>query len=58
LQANQNKEDQIIMTNLTSKTPMPSQAEEKKTWQRNIVGLILNATEPNSVDHIFFTAQG
>jgi CO dehydrogenase nickel-insertion accessory protein CooC1 len=29
-QANIKKEDRIIMTGLTSKTPMPNQAEEKK----------------------------
>ena len=29
-QANIKKEDRIIMTGLTSKTPMPIQAEEKK----------------------------
>jgi hypothetical protein len=45
------------MTGLTSLIPMPHLAEAKKRWLRDIVGLILNAIEPNSSEHFVFTIQ-
>ena len=48
--ANIKKEDRLIITGLTSATPMPILAEEKKAWLKNIVSLVLNRIEPNSGD--------
>jgi hypothetical protein len=46
------------MTGLTSATPMPILAEEKKVWLKNIVSLVLNRIEPNSGEHIIFFTLG
>ena len=56
--ANIKKEDRLIMTGLTSATPMPAPADEKKAWLKNIVSLVLNQIEPNSGDHIVFVSLG
>jgi hypothetical protein len=57
-QAKIKKEDCMSITGMTSKAPMPSRADKRKTWLRNIVRPILNSIEPNSAEHIVFSPLG
>ena len=54
--ANAKKEDRLIITGLTSKTPMPTQSEEKKKWLNGIVGEILEKIEIGASKHILFAS--
>jgi hypothetical protein len=56
--ANTKKEDRIIITGLTSKTPMPMQSEEKKKWLNGIFGKILEKIEFGASNHILFALLG
>jgi hypothetical protein len=56
--ANIRKEDKMIITGLTSKVPMPSNLEEKKKWQKDIVGKILNQIVPEAAEQITFINMG
>jgi hypothetical protein len=56
--ANIKKEDRIIMTGLTCKTPMPHNADEKRIWLRQIVGKVLNQIDQNAGDHVVFATLG
>ena len=56
--SNSKKEDKIIITGLTSKTPMPTTSEEKKKWLNQIVGETLEKIVPDSSKHVIFTSLG
>jgi hypothetical protein len=56
--ANTKKEDHIIITGLTSKTPMPHQAKDRQDWLRNIVGSIINEIVTDSSKNIVLIRQG
>ena len=56
--SNSKKEDRIIITGITSKTPMPTSSEEKKKWLNDIVGEVINKIVPDSSKHIVFTSLG
>jgi hypothetical protein len=56
--SNIRKEDKIIITGLTSKVPMPANLEERKKWQKEIVGEILNQILPDSAEQISFVTLG
>ena len=56
--SNVKKEDKMIITGLTSKSPMPTQGDEKKKWLNSIVGQVLDRIEPGSSEHIVFTSLG
>ena len=56
--SNTKKEDRIIITGLTSKTPMPKASEEKKKWLDNIVGEVLERIVPDASKHVVFSSLG
>ena len=56
--SNVKKEDKIIITGLTSKSPMPTQGDEKKKWLNSIVGEVLDRIEAGSSKHIVFASLG
>ena len=56
--SNTKKEDRIIVTGLTSKTPMPKASEEKKKWLDNIVGEVLERIVPDASKHVVFSSLG
>ena len=58
LVANNKKEDRIVITGLTSGTPVPDNYEEKKKWLRNIVDGLLNRIVPGTSEKIVFFNQG
>ena len=55
---NTKKEDRIVITGLTSKTPKPDGFEERKKWIRDIVDELLNRIVPGSSEKIVFINQG
>ena len=54
--SNSKKEDRIIITGITSRTPMPTSNEEKKKWLNEIVGEVINKIVPDSSKNIVFTS--
>ncbi len=56
--ANSRKEDKIIITGLTSKTPMPKSSVDKKNWLDKIVGDVLDRIIPNTSKHVIFASLG
>ena len=56
--SNTKKEDRIIVTGLTSKSPMPATIEAKKKWLKDLVGEILEKIETGSSEHILNVMQG
>jgi hypothetical protein len=54
----QKKEDKLIITGLTSKTPMPTNSDDKRKWLNTIVGEVLEMIVPDSSKHIIFTLLG
>ena len=58
LVTNIKKEDRVIITGLTSNTPIPVNYDERKKWLRAIVDALLNRIEPGTSDRIVFVSQG
>ena len=56
--SNANKEEKMIITGLTSKTPKPTGAEEARKWLKSIVSDILDKIENGSSSAIVFVTQG
>jgi hypothetical protein len=52
------KEDRIIMTGITSKTPPPTGAGPRKDWLNQIVSGIFNEIDPSFKGKILFINQG
>jgi hypothetical protein len=52
--SNTKKEDRIVITGLTSKTPMPDGFEERKKWIRGTIEELLNQIIPGSSEKIVF----
>ena len=55
--SNKAKEDRLIITGLTSKTPPPTEPEAKKTWLRKIVTDIFELLVPGFQGKIVFLNQ-
>ena len=58
LLSNAKKEDKLVITGLTSKTPMPTSSDEKRAWLHKIVGEILDKIIPESSKHVIFSSLG
>ena len=56
--ANKTKEDRIVITGLTSKTPAPVDREQKKTWLRNLVLDTIKMVKPDFDGVLGFVNQG
>ena len=56
--SNTNKEDRMLITGLTSKTPKPTGAEDARKWLKDIVSEILDKIESGSSAKIAFITQG
>jgi len=56
--ANKSKEDRIVITGLSSKTPAPVDREQKKTWLRNIVMDTIKMVKPDFNGTLGFVNQG
>ena len=56
--SNTNKEDKMMISGLTSKTPRPSGREEIKKWLKDMVTEALEAIETGSSKEIIFISQG
>ena len=56
--ANERKEDRLIISGMTNKTPSPTNLEDRKRWIDEMVGGVLNKIEPNSAAHVVFANQG
>jgi hypothetical protein len=56
--SNVNKEDKIVISGLSSKTPRPAGRDEVKVWLRDMVSEVLESNEPGSSSEIIFVAQG
>jgi hypothetical protein len=56
--ANEKKEDRLIITGLTSKSPMPTEVGEKKLWLEEMVGEALGFLDPEGSGSILFCKQG
>jgi hypothetical protein len=56
--SNTNKEDKMLITGLTSKTPKPTGAEDARKWLKDIVSEILDKIEIGSSAKIVFITQG
>ena len=56
--ANEKKEDRLIVSGLTNKTPRPTNTEDRKKWIDDMIGGALNLIEPNSGAHIVSANQG
>ena len=56
--SNTNKEDRMLITGLTSKTPKPTGAEDARKWLKDIVSEILDKIEIGSSAKIAFITQG
>ena len=55
---NINKEDRIIITGMTNKTPMPQGFTETKKWLSEMVGEVLNRIEQGMATKIVWINQG
>ncbi len=55
---NVRKEDRIVITGLTSRKPIPKNADEKKKWVNEMVGELLDKIVPESAKHLMFANQG
>ena len=53
-----NKEDKMLISVGTSKTPRAVGREEVRKWLKDIVSETLNAIEPGSASEIIFVSQG
>ena len=56
--SNTNKEDRMLITGLSSKTPKPTGAEDARKWLKDIVSEILDKIESGSSAKIAFITQG
>ena len=56
--ANKSKEDRIVITGLSSKTPAPVDREQKKTWLRNLVMDTIKMVKPDFNGTLGFVNQG
>ena len=56
--SNANKEDKIVISGLSSKTPRPAGRDEVKVWLKDMVSEVLESIEPGSSSEIIFVAQG
>jgi len=56
--ANKTKEDRIIITGLTSKTPPPADRDQKKVWLRKIVIETIKLVKPDYDGNLGFINQG
>ena len=56
--SNAKKEDKLVITGLSSKTPMPTSSDEKRAWLHKIVGEILDKIIPESSKHVVFSSLG
>ena len=56
--SNTSKEDRLVISGLSSKSPKPAGLDEGRKWVKNIVGEFLNSIEPESAAHIVFANQG
>ncbi len=54
--SNAKKEDKLIITGLSSKSPMPTTSDEKRSWLHKIVGEVLDKIVPESSKHIVFSS--
>lgn len=58
LAANKTKEDRIVITGLTSKTPPPADREQKKIWLRQLVIDTIKVVKPDFDGALGFVNQG
>ena len=56
--SNAKKEDRLIITGLTSKSPPPNSFEEKKKWLSDIITGLLNKLDPDLAKNVVFINQG
>ncbi len=56
--SNINKEDKMILSGLSCKTPKPTGSDEAKKWLKDIVSEILEKIESGSSSKIIFVTQG
>jgi hypothetical protein len=56
--SNINKEDKMVISGLSSKTPKPTAREETSKWLKEIVSHVLDFFEPGISAEIIFVSQG
>ena len=56
--SNISKEDKLVISGMTSKTPRPTGKDETGKWLKNLVSEVLNSIEDGIASEIIFVSQG
>ena len=55
---NNNKEDRLIITGMSNKTPMPQAIQDRKKWLLEMVGEVIEKIEQGAAAKIIWANQG